>query len=89
MKEQDSMQKNLRESIDEHLRIMGVATNVVGFEYLKEAIAIAAQNPDLIVNNSKVIYYDVAKHFSTTYQNVEKGIRKAMKRVLTLAKMQN
>ena len=54
---------------------IGVPAHIKGYHYLREAIILAIENPDIINSITKQLYPTVAKKFSTTSSRVERAIR--------------
>lgn len=49
-----------------------------GYRYLREAVWIACQEPDVLISVTKRLYPEVAKRFNTTDKQVERAIRNAI-----------
>ena len=54
---------------------IGVPAHIKGYHYLREAIMLAINNPDIINSVTKQLYPTVAKKFQTTASRVERAIR--------------
>lgn len=54
---------------------IGVPAHIKGYHYLREAIILAVNNPDIINSITKELYPTVAKRFHTTSSRVERAIR--------------
>ena len=54
---------------------IGVPAHIKGYHYLREAIMLAVNNPDIINAITKQLYPTVAKKFKTTPSRVERAIR--------------
>ena len=57
---------------------IGVPAHIKGYQYLREAILIAANDMDVLSAVTKVLYPQVAAAFSTTPSRVERAIRHAI-----------
>ena len=57
---------------------LGVPAHIKGYQYLREAILLTVNNPDMMSSVTKVLYPTVAKTFSTTASRVERAIRHAI-----------
>lgn len=68
----------LEELIAYHLLQVGCPRNIKGYRYLKEAIILAVENPNMIESMTKVLYPSVAEKFETTSSRVERAIRHAI-----------
>lgn len=54
---------------------IGVPAHIKGYHYLREAILLSINNPDIINSITKELYPTVAKKFKTTSSRVERAIR--------------
>lgn len=54
---------------------IGVPAHIKGYNYLREAIMLSVNNPDIINSITKQLYPAVAKKFQTTSSRVERAIR--------------
>ena len=57
---------------------IGVPAHIKGYKYLREAIILTVQDPEMINGVTKVLYPAVAKKFATTPSRVERAIRHAI-----------
>lgn len=57
---------------------IGVPAHIKGYHYLRDAILLSVNNPEMINSITKQLYPTVAKHFSTTPSRVERAIRHAI-----------
>ena len=57
---------------------IGVPAHIKGYQYLREAIVMTAENMDVINAVTKILYPEVAKKFGTTASRVERAIRHAI-----------
>ena len=60
------------------LHDVGVPAHIKGYQYLREAIAMAIRQPENINAITKMLYPTVAKRFKTTPSRVERAIRHAI-----------
>lgn len=63
------------EEIGELLEQLGLARKEKGFERLSYAIAVTAQEFERAGSVTKLLYPDLAKHFQTTPEKVERSLR--------------
>lgn len=63
------------EEIGELLEQLGLARKEKGFERLSYAIALTAQEFERAGSVTKLLYPDLAKHFQTTPEKIERSIR--------------
>ncbi len=70
--------QDLEKRITEILRQIGVPAHIKGYHYLRCAIALAVDDPEIIGAVTKQLYPTVAKRFATTPSRVERAIRHAI-----------
>ena len=63
------------EKIGELLEQLGLARKEKGFERLSYAIAVTAQEFERAGSVTKLLYPDLAKHFQTTPEKIERSLR--------------
>lgn len=63
------------EEIGELLEQLGLARTEKGFERLSYAIAVTAQEFERAGSVTKLLYPDLAKHFQTTPEKIERSLR--------------
>ena len=63
------------EEIGELLEQLGLARKEKGFERLSDAIAVTAQEFERAGSVTKLLYPDLAKHFQTTPEKIERSLR--------------
>lgn len=69
----------MNEKILEMLKECGVPAHIKGYSYLKSAIKLCIEKPDVLtIGVTKYLYPTVAKEFSTTSTRVERAIRHAI-----------
>ncbi len=64
--------------ISDIMHQIGVPAHIKGYHYLRYAIILSMENPDMISSVTKVLYPSVAKRFATTASRVERAIRHAI-----------
>lgn len=57
---------------------IGVPAHIKGYQYLRTAILMTIENPDLINAVTKALYPAIAKQYQTTASRVERAIRHAI-----------
>ena len=57
---------------------IGVPAHIKGYQYLRESITLAVNDPDIINSITKVLYPTIAKKFDTPPSRVERAIRHAI-----------
>ena len=70
--------QNLERVISEIMREIGVPAHIKGYQYLREAIMLTVENPNLMHAVTKVLYPSVARSNKTTSSRVERAIRHAI-----------
>lgn len=69
---------NIEIVISDIMHQIGVPAHIKGYKYLRYAIILSIENPDMISSVTKVLYPEIAKKFSTTASRVERAIRHAI-----------
>lgn len=59
----------------ELLNRLGVTANYTGYAQLVYALGLCAERPDKLLFVTKQVYPDVARHFQTNWQAVERNLR--------------
>ena len=57
---------------------MGIPAHIKGYQYLREAIRLVVENPNMIGGITKELYPAIARRFTTTPSKVERAIRHAI-----------
>ncbi|MBQ9264630.1 MAG: sporulation transcription factor Spo0A [Clostridia bacterium] len=57
---------------------MGIPAHIKGYQYLREAIRLVIENPDMIGGITKELYPSIARRFNTSSSKVERAIRHAI-----------
>ncbi len=57
---------------------LGIPAHIKGYQFLREAIKLVIQKPELIGGITKELYPAIGKHFGTTASKVERAIRHAI-----------
>lgn len=68
-------QKSQEEVVTDYIRRIGMPTHLKGYYYVREAIVIVVNEPEMLEAVMKELYPRIAKKFKTTWNKVEKGIR--------------
>lgn len=69
---------NLQISISKMLHELGMPSHIKGYQYIREAISIVYDNPEMIGGITKELYPELASKFDTTVSWVERAIRHAI-----------
>lgn len=64
--------------ISDIMRQIGVPAHIKGYQYLREAIILSVNDPELMHSVTKILYPTVAKSNKTTSSRVERAIRHAI-----------
>ena len=67
----------------------GEPAHIKGYQFLREAIKLVADNPDVINRITKELYPTIARKFDTTPSKVERAIRHAIEVAWTRGKIDN
>lgn len=69
-------------SMDERIATMfltiGIPAHIKGYQYLREAVRLIIEKPDMINRITKELYPTIARRFNTTSSKVERAIRHAI-----------
>jgi len=57
---------------------VGIPAHIKGYQYLREAVKMVIDNPDLMGRITKELYPGIARRFGTTSSKVERAIRHAI-----------
>lgn len=69
---------NLQISISKMLHELGMPSHIKGYNYVREAINMVYENPDMVGGITKELYPELASKFDTTVSRVERAIRHAI-----------
>ncbi len=75
----------MKKIISQQLKMLGVPANVLGYEYLREAVALVVEDKTYVYKITQALYPEVAKRFNTTPSKVERAIRHAIDRATLYA----
>lgn len=82
-----------RRSIDEKISTVfitiGIPAHIKGFHFLREAIKMTVDNPDVINRITKELYPSIGRKFNTSASKVERAIRHAIEVAWTRGKIEN
>ena len=70
--------ENLEEQIANLFLTVGIPAHIKGYQYLREAVKMVIDNPDLMGRITKELYPGIARRFGTTSSKVERAIRHAI-----------
>lgn len=69
---------NIEKDVTDIMRVIGVPAHIKGYQYMREAIVMGYNDPEILNCVTKILYPDLAKKFCTTPSRVERGIRYAI-----------
>lgn len=72
------LSNNLQISISKTLHELGMPSHIKGYQYIREAISMVYDNPDIVGGITKELYPELATKFDTTVSRVERAIRHAI-----------
>ena len=81
--------KTLDEKITNIFITVGIPAHIKGYQFLREAIKMAIDNPDIINSITKRLYPEVAERFATSPSKVERAIRHAIEVAWNRGKIEN
>ncbi len=81
--------KNLEEKITNIFITVGIPAHIKGYQFLREAIKMAIDNPDIINSITKKLYPQIAEKFETSSSKVERAIRHAIEVAWNRGKIEN
>ncbi len=67
--------QDLNVTITEILHQIGIPAHIKGYRYVREAIKLTVENPEMLNSVTKILYPTVAKSFKSTSSRVERAIR--------------
>lgn len=81
--------KSLEERITKIFISVGIPPHIKGYQYLREAIKLSIEDPDIINSITKKLYPGVAQRFDTSPSKVERAIRHAIEVGWNRGKIEN
>lgn len=72
------VQEDLSVVITEILHQIGIPAHIKGYQYVREAIKLTVEEPEMLNSVTKILYPTVAKSFKSTSSRVERAIRHAI-----------
>lgn len=74
----DFYNSNLQVSITKMLHELGIPSHIKGYQYIREAVGIIFEKPEVIGGITKELYPELAGKYNTTVSRVERAIRHAI-----------
>ena len=84
-----SRQKSLEERITNVFMIVGIPAHIKGYQFLREAIKLAVDTPEIINSITKKLYPTIAERYDTSSSKVERAIRHAIEVAWNRGKIEN
>lgn len=81
--------KSLDERITNIFITVGIPPHIKGYNYLREAVKMAVDDPEIINSITKRLYPSIAGRFDTSASKVERAIRHAIEVAWNRGKMEN
>ena len=81
--------KNMDERISNIFITVGIPAHIKGYQFLREAIKMTIDTPDIINSITKKLYPNIAERFSTSPSKVERAIRHAIEVAWNRGKIEN
>ena len=81
--------KALDEKISYIFMTVGIRAHIKGYKFLREAIKLSIQDPNIINSITKKLYPSIAERFETTSSKVERAIRHAIEVAWNRGKIEN
>lgn len=81
--------KQLEEKITNIFITVGIPAHIKGYQFLREAIKMAIDNPEIINSITKKLYPSIAERFDTSASKVERAIRHAIEVAWNRGKIEN
>lgn len=74
----DFYNSNLQVSISKMLHNLGIPSHIKGYQFLRDAVCMVFENPDIVGGITKELYPELAEKYDTTVSRVERAIRHAV-----------
>ena len=77
-KQSEPVKKDLEILVTEFIHEVGVPAHIKGYQYLRDAIMMTVNDPEMLGAITKILYPEIAKKHKTTSSRVERAIRHAI-----------
>lgn len=84
-----SANKQLDEKISNIFISIGIPAHIKGYQFLREAVKLAVEKPEIIGSITKQLYPTIAERFETSSSKVERGMRHAIEVAWNRGKIEN
>lgn len=85
----NSESKQLDEKISNIFISIGIPAHIKGYQFLREAVKLAVEEPEIIGSITKKLYPTIAERFETSSSKVERGMRHAIEVAWNRGKIEN
>ena len=85
----DDSSKALDEKIASIFISIGIPAHIKGYQFLREAVKLAVEEPEIISQITKKLYPTIAEKFETSSSKVERGMRHAIEVAWNRGKIEN
>ncbi len=82
-------ERYLDEKISNIFITIGIPAHIKGYQFLREAVKLAIEEPEIIGSITKRLYPTIAEKFSTSSSKVERGMRHAIEVAWNRGKIEN
>ena len=82
-------EKQLDEKISNIFISIGIPAHIKGYQFLREAVKLAVEEPEIIGSITKRLYPTIAEKFETSSSKVERGMRHAIEVAWNRGKIEN
>ncbi len=89
VKSESKEQKQLDEKISNIFISIGIPAHIKGYQFLREAVKLAVEEPEIIGSITKRLYPTIAEKFETSSSKVERGMRHAIEVAWNRGKIEN
>ena len=79
----------MEEKITNIFITVGIPAHIKGYHFLREAIKMAIETPDIVNSITKKLYPSIAERFETSASKVERAIRHAIEVAWNRGKIEN
>lgn len=85
----DDNMKNIDGKLSNIFITVGIPAHIKGYQFLREAIKMAIETPEIINSITKKLYPSIAKKYDTSSSKVERAIRHAIEVAWNRGKIEN
>ena len=75
---EQKLQERLESDVTDMIHEVGVPAHIKGYQYLRDAIMMVIEDPEMLNSITKILYPTIAKRNQTTPSRVERAIRHAI-----------